>query len=286
MYGSSFRCVTRRPRASRRAPTEALASPFPIEETTPPVTNTYFVGFRLMPGLPISTRVRSARGRERGSGVSRARFSAHFRVRWRGSPARTGMRIGACSVPDRMPSLSSPSRWPRSPRSPASRAKKPPRAAIALCEAVTLGACLCGGALDAAAADPAIAAPLPAQPAPAPPAPDVAPVEPGARPVRVGVLGGVGFPHPLSVEAMAQLYGVMTVGLEYGALPPITIDSVRASLWSVAGDFRVSPFRGSMSAFFIGARLGRQHVGAETVVNVPMLGSASEVLGLDSWFVN
>jgi len=102
----------------------------------------------------------------------------------------------------------------------------------------------------------------------------------------VGVLGGVGFPHPLSVEAMAQLYGVMTVGLEYGALPPITIDSVRASLWSVAGDFRVSPFRGSMSAFFIGARLGRQHVGAETVVNVPMLGSASEVLGLDSWFVN
>ena len=47
MYGSSLRSVTRSPRASRSAPTDALARPFPIDDTTPPVTNTYFVGFRL-----------------------------------------------------------------------------------------------------------------------------------------------------------------------------------------------------------------------------------------------
>src|SRR3974390_902968 len=50
MYGSSFTCVTRRPRASSSAPTDAQASPLPIEETTPPVTNTYLVGLRLIVG--------------------------------------------------------------------------------------------------------------------------------------------------------------------------------------------------------------------------------------------
>src|SRR5580693_699683 len=54
MYGSSFTCVTRRPRASRSAPTDALASPLPIDETTPPVTNTNLVGLRLILGAPPS----------------------------------------------------------------------------------------------------------------------------------------------------------------------------------------------------------------------------------------
>src|SRR5580700_381362 len=48
MYGSSLTCVTRSPRASSKAPIDALASPLPMEETTPPVTNTYLVGLRLM----------------------------------------------------------------------------------------------------------------------------------------------------------------------------------------------------------------------------------------------
>src|SRR5215831_2940654 len=43
MYGSSFTMVTLRPRASRMAPKEAAAMPFPNEETTPPVTNTNWV---------------------------------------------------------------------------------------------------------------------------------------------------------------------------------------------------------------------------------------------------
>src|SRR5580658_7626741 len=40
MYGSSFTMATVRPRASRIAPREAAAMPFPNEETTPPVTKT------------------------------------------------------------------------------------------------------------------------------------------------------------------------------------------------------------------------------------------------------
>ncbi len=40
MYGSSLTIATLRPRASRIAPSEAEAMPFPNEETTPPVTKT------------------------------------------------------------------------------------------------------------------------------------------------------------------------------------------------------------------------------------------------------
>src|SRR6266850_1963855 len=42
MYGSSLMLVTRMPRDSRIAAREAAAMPFPNEETTPPVTKTYF----------------------------------------------------------------------------------------------------------------------------------------------------------------------------------------------------------------------------------------------------
>jgi len=38
MYGSSFIIVTRRPRASRMAASDAEAMPLPKEDTTPPVT--------------------------------------------------------------------------------------------------------------------------------------------------------------------------------------------------------------------------------------------------------
>src|SRR4029079_8590123 len=37
MYGSNFISVTLKPRASRIAPTEEAATPFPREDTTPPV---------------------------------------------------------------------------------------------------------------------------------------------------------------------------------------------------------------------------------------------------------
>jgi hypothetical protein len=111
----------------------------------------------------------------------------------------------------------------------------------------------------------------PATEAPGPPAP------PGVTPLRVGVIGGLGFPRPLAVEVVA-------LGVEYGALPSVTVSGVDATLWSLAGDVRVFPFHGS--PFFLGLRAGRQHVSATTTVSLMSFGSATEVLDLDSWFLN
>jgi hypothetical protein len=102
-------------------------------------------------------------------------------------------------------------------------------------------------------------------------------------PLRVGVIGGVGFPRPLAIEALAEIHGYAALGIEYGALPTITVDGVSANLWSVSGDLRVFPLRG---AFYLGLRFGRQHVGATTRVAMGPFGDATEVLGLDSWFLN
>src|SRR5436189_4068007 len=45
-YGSHFCRVTLKPRLSRRQPIEEAATPFPSEETTPPVTKIYFGAIR------------------------------------------------------------------------------------------------------------------------------------------------------------------------------------------------------------------------------------------------
>src|SRR5260370_40704936 len=53
--GSHFCRVTLKPRLSRRQPIEEAATPFPSEDTTPPVTKIYFGAIRvarvLRPGL-------------------------------------------------------------------------------------------------------------------------------------------------------------------------------------------------------------------------------------------
>jgi hypothetical protein len=49
MYGSSFISVTVSPRASRSAPMDDAASPFPRLDTTPPVTKMYL-------GIPLLRR--------------------------------------------------------------------------------------------------------------------------------------------------------------------------------------------------------------------------------------
>jgi hypothetical protein len=100
---------------------------------------------------------------------------------------------------------------------------------------------------------------------------------------RFGALGGLGFPHPLSIEAMVKLNDYVAVGVEYGVLPTITVDDVDTHLWSLAADSRIFPFR---NAFYIGLRAGRQHVGAATTVAVDPVGSLPETLALDSWFLN
>jgi hypothetical protein len=109
-------------------------------------------------------------------------------------------------------------------------------------------------------------------------------VAPPSRPrTRIGVLGGVGFPRPIAVEGLVDVGDVFAVGAEYGVLPTVTIDGVATSLWSLAVDARLFPLRGP---FFVALRAGRQHVGATTHVAIESLGSALEVLSLDSWFLN
>src|SRR5437588_6684177 len=50
-YGSHFCRVTLKPRLSRRQPIEEAATPFPSEETTPPVTKIYFGAIRVARNL-------------------------------------------------------------------------------------------------------------------------------------------------------------------------------------------------------------------------------------------
>jgi hypothetical protein len=99
---------------------------------------------------------------------------------------------------------------------------------------------------------------------------------------RIGVIGGMSFPRPLAVEGMVVFGDRVALGAEYGVLPAITVNGVQASLWSLAADARVFPFRG---AFFVGLRAGHQHVGASTTITVRSI-ALPEELALDSWFVN
>ncbi|HXN34248.1 MAG TPA: hypothetical protein VN894_20445 [Polyangiaceae bacterium] len=107
--------------------------------------------------------------------------------------------------------------------------------------------------------------------------------EPAPAPLRVGAIGGVGFPQPLAVEGIVVLGGVVALGVEYGSLPSTTISGVQASLWSLSGDARVFPFGG---AFFVGLRAGHQQVAASTRIVVGSIISVSEALTIDSWFLN
>ena len=116
-----------------------------------------------------------------------------------------------------------------------------------------------------------------------PPAPAENPSEGQTARVRAGALVGVGFPRPLSVEALVAVGSVVALGAEYGVLPATTVDGVRTDLWSLSGDARFFPFRGP---FFVGLRAGHMHVGAGTTITVAPYGSASEELSLDTWFVN
>src|SRR5512132_4225682 len=57
-YGSNFCTCTLSPRALSRRPSEAAVMPLPSEDTTPPVTKTYFVG-------SLTGRARSCKPAER-----------------------------------------------------------------------------------------------------------------------------------------------------------------------------------------------------------------------------
>lgn len=121
--------------------------------------------------------------------------------------------------------------------------------------------------------------------APSPPAPAEASGETPSPypPVRVGAIAGLGFPRPFAVEAIAQLWTHVAVGVEYGFMPDVTVNDVRVGTWSVAGDARWLPWRGPL---FVGVRAGVQHAEASTTLPVSGWGPVSETLGLDTSFVN
>lgn len=119
----------------------------------------------------------------------------------------------------------------------------------------------------------------------APPAPETA--TPPPKPdeydrFRIGAMAGVGFPRPISFEAMTRLGGYVAVGAEYGLLPSISIDSVSTSAWAATLDLRIFPFRG---AFFFAVRGGYQHISASASVSVAGA-SDSASASLDTWFMN
>lgn len=99
---------------------------------------------------------------------------------------------------------------------------------------------------------------------------------------RVGALAGVGFPRPLAVEGIVKLERALAFGLEYSALPQISVSDVQVQAWAITGSARVFPFRGP---FFFGLRAGRQHLNAQASVSaygytVPV------ALGVDTTFLN
>jgi hypothetical protein len=100
---------------------------------------------------------------------------------------------------------------------------------------------------------------------------------------RIGVLGGVGFPRPLSIEGMAKIEKLVGVGVEYSLLPSLTISSVETSFHALAADVRIFPFK---DAFFVGLRAGRQHLGGDGTVTVPNYGSVHEAVSVDTTFIN
>lgn len=101
--------------------------------------------------------------------------------------------------------------------------------------------------------------------------------------LRVGAVGGVGFPHPLAVEGVVLIDRLVLVGAEYSALPATTFSGVQTSLWAVAGDARVFPFR---NGFFVGLRAGQQHLDQSASITVTNVGSFSGSISADTTFIN
>jgi hypothetical protein len=101
--------------------------------------------------------------------------------------------------------------------------------------------------------------------------------------VDIGVLGGIGFPRPFSIEPVIGLEKTVMFGAEYSFLPATKIGSVDVKTWAVAANVRVFPFRG---AFFLGLRGGYQSITGETTLGVANVGSYTESMEVATWFVN
>lgn len=101
--------------------------------------------------------------------------------------------------------------------------------------------------------------------------------------LRFGLLGGIGLPRPLAIEALLKIERVVGIGVEYSLLPRMNLFGVETTYWAVAADLRVFPFRGG---FFLGLRAGYQQIGAAATLAVSGLGSMAETATATSTFVN
>ena len=100
---------------------------------------------------------------------------------------------------------------------------------------------------------------------------------------RIGAVGGVGFPRPLAIEGLVKIEGVLALGVEYSVFPKTNLAGVETTLWALAGDARLFPFK---SGFFIGVRAGHQVLTATASVNLAAYGTYSESANAETWFVN
>lgn len=101
--------------------------------------------------------------------------------------------------------------------------------------------------------------------------------------VHFGVLGGVGFPRPLAVEGVLEFDRLILLGAEYSALPTTTFSGVQTSMWALAADARVFPMH---NGFFVGLRVGKQHLGEQASIGVSGVGSVSATNSADTTFIN
>ena len=180
------------------------------------------------------------------------------------------------------------SKRPTMPASPAAkRVREQKAAALGTATGIALALLLGTGKASAAEAGlepapPAVLAPVPAAEAPIKDQPTKEGEE-AERPVHFGAIAGVGFPRPLAIEGAITVKRYVLVGGEYSMLPKISVSGVDTMMWALAADARVFPFGG---AFFIGVRGGRQHATARATATVANLGSVTESIDVDTWFVN
>lgn len=100
--------------------------------------------------------------------------------------------------------------------------------------------------------------------------------------LRFGPLVGIGFPRPISIEAMVKIQRFVAIGVEYGFLPKLSVSGIQASFKGVAADLRLFPFK---NAFFVGIRGGRQWLDASATLDLSGVG-IRESLAASTWFIN
>lgn len=101
--------------------------------------------------------------------------------------------------------------------------------------------------------------------------------------LRIGVLGGAGFPRPLAVEGLVKIERVVGIGAEYSLLPDMAVSGVDISFWAIALDLRIFPFA---NGFFVGMRAGRQHLGGQGSLTISGYGTLQEALTINTTFLN